>query len=71
MWKIGFFKGKIVLIYSFAIFVLLVILNCTSLVTNGYIDYTNGTEKVVCYAWYNYDFTIFDLLGKVNNSWLF
>lgn len=41
------------------------LLNTTVLVTNGFSTYENGTEVVVCYAWYDYDYTLFDLMGRV------
>jgi hypothetical protein len=41
------------------------LLNTTVLVTNGFSTYENGTEVVVCYAWYDYDYSLFDLMGRV------
>ena len=64
-WSTGFFKGKIVLMYAFMIGLVLMILDSCVLATNGYIDYTNGTETVVCFAWYNNNWSLFDLFGQV------
>ena len=64
-WRTGFFKGKNVVVYALLVCILLIILNSSSLVTNGYMTYVNGTEQVVCYAWYSNNYDIFDLLGRV------
>ena len=44
------------------------LLNVPVLVTNGYSIEVNGTEKILCYAWYDYDYTIFDIMGQVYAS---
>ena len=64
-WKTGFFKGKIVFFYALMICALLMILDSCTLATNGYMEYINGTEVVICYAWHDYDYTLFDFLGRV------
>lgn len=64
-WKTVHFKGSRVMIYAFVLALLIFILNIPVLVTNGYSIYENGTETVLCYAWYNNDYTIFTIMGRV------
>ena len=49
------------------LFALIFILNTTVLITHGYSIFENGTEIVICNAWYNYDYRIFNIMGRVNN----
>ena len=64
-WTSRFFKGKIVFFYALAVLVLIIILNSGTLVTNGYSDFINGSEKVVCYAWYYNDYSLFEIYARV------
>ena len=50
---------------GFTIAFVIILLNVPVLVTNGYSIEVNGTEKVICYAWYYNDYTIFDIMGQV------
>ena len=64
-WSCGFFKGKIVTIYTLLIGLIILILNSYTLATNGYINYTNGTEEIKCGPNYNEDWTIYYIFSQV------
>ena len=64
-WASLYFKDRRVTHCGFTIAFVIILLNVPVLVTNGYSIEVNGTEQIICYAWYYNDYTIFDIMGQV------
>ena len=65
-WYRVYFNGKKPLITIFALLLILTGINAINLFRIGYISSNNGTEEVICYAEYDYDFTFFDITGQIH-----
>jgi hypothetical protein len=59
------FKGGLVVVYAIILVLLVILLNTTVLVTLGHVENKNGTDVVVCGAFYEYGYFFFDLFGRV------
>jgi hypothetical protein len=64
-WSKFYFNGYRPVIYAFVLLTLILLLNVVTLVTDGYMTVVNGTEKVVCDAVPDYDYTIFNIVSQV------
>ncbi|CAF1093620.1 unnamed protein product, partial [Brachionus calyciflorus] len=63
-WKKVYFKDSVPLIFVFSMGIFIGALNFHILFTNGYALIVNGTERVICYAQPDFDFTLFNIFGQ-------
>lgn len=65
-WYRVYFNGKKALITIFSLLLILTGINVINLFRIGYVSLNNGTEEVICYAEYDYDFTFFNITGQIH-----
>lgn len=64
-WKKKYITHFIPLIYISVLGIVLATVNFHVLLTNGYSVWINGSEKVICYAMPDYDYSLFNIFGQV------
>jgi hypothetical protein len=64
-WKVVYFRGRRVLLYSFVLLLFFALFNSNMLIWNGFILYENGTEQLQCFATGVNDTFWYQTWGKV------